>query len=289
MDQRQTKIVEGAGLEESRLNTDFIRWLQRWGSPLLLVLAGVAGAYSAWNWWQRAQTRANNEARAQLDEAQKAGSPDGLLRIASDHAGRPAIAAIATLSAADVYLNSGMTRVAPGGKPENEADRLNDEQRKANLEQAKNLYTDVVAKIGADRDRALIGLNARFGAAAAAATLGDIPGATALYAEAAEAAKAANLPGLAERAERAKESLDRAAKLPPLHTKEAVAASARPAPLAPILPGGDPTALPDPGPLGPLAPDAPAPVAPDADSTPPAPEPVPPAPEPAPGEGAPKA
>ncbi len=270
MDQRQTKIVEGAGLEESRLNTDFIRWLQRWGSPLLLVMAAVAGAYSAWNWWQRAQVRADNEARAQLEAAQVAGSPDGLLRIASEHAGRPAIAAIATLSAADVYLTSGMARVAPGGKADNEADRLNDEQRKANLEQAKTLYTDVVTKVGSDRDRALIALNARFGVASATATLGDIPGAMKVYDETAAAAKAANLPGLAERAARAKADLERAATLPVLYTKEQVAASARPAPPAPVLPAPDAVTLPDPGPLGPLGPDAPAPVAPEEGAAPPA-------------------
>ena len=294
MDQRQTKIIEGAGLEESRLNTDFIRWLQKWGTPLLLVLCLAAGGYSAWNWWQRAEQRAMSEAHAQLVAAQASGSPDGLLRVAREHASRGAIPEMATISAADVYLNSAMARLAPGGKAENEADKLNDEQRRANLEQAKTLYAEVAAKIGANHERAILALNARFGEASALATLGDSAGAMKALDAAAEYAKAANLPGLAEKAARSKADLQRAASLPALYTKEQVAASARPKPPAPVLPaplnpGADPTALPDPGPLGPLTPDASPPVPPPAaepgDAAAASPPAAAPSPAPAPPSG----
>ena len=42
MEERQTQIREGAGLEESKLNVEFIDWLQRWSTPILLLVAGAA-------------------------------------------------------------------------------------------------------------------------------------------------------------------------------------------------------------------------------------------------------
>src|SRR5690606_15713326 len=41
MDDRQRQIKEGAGLEESRINKDFLDWLLKWGPVLVLVAAGI--------------------------------------------------------------------------------------------------------------------------------------------------------------------------------------------------------------------------------------------------------
>ncbi len=39
MDERQEQVQVGAGLQESRLNTDLINWLNKWGSHILSVVA----------------------------------------------------------------------------------------------------------------------------------------------------------------------------------------------------------------------------------------------------------
>ena len=38
MDERQTQIRQGAGLEESRINTEFLDFLNKWSSPVLIVI-----------------------------------------------------------------------------------------------------------------------------------------------------------------------------------------------------------------------------------------------------------
>jgi hypothetical protein len=43
MDERQTQIRERAGLEEARYNQDFIEFLRRFGTPILMVAAVIAG------------------------------------------------------------------------------------------------------------------------------------------------------------------------------------------------------------------------------------------------------
>ena len=72
--------------------------------------------------------------------AQVAGSPDNLLRVAREHSSQGAVGELATLAAADAFLNAGWSGVAPGGDPANADDLLNDEQRRANYARAKELY-----------------------------------------------------------------------------------------------------------------------------------------------------
>src|SRR3954466_11659733 len=54
MDQRQAQIRERAGLEESRLNQEFIEWLRKWGTPMLLAVALLSVAYALRDKWHKA-------------------------------------------------------------------------------------------------------------------------------------------------------------------------------------------------------------------------------------------
>ena len=228
MDQRQTKIVEGAGLEESRLNTDFIDFLRRWGSHILLVVAGVFAAYSALGWWQRSQAKALDAAYAEFSAAQFAGSPDNLLRVAREHANRGAVRELATIAAADAYLNAGWSGVAPGGDANTEEDQLTEDEKKENYTRAKELYAEVAQRVAGNDDMTLHYLNARFGLAAATASLGQIDEAKGVLKELASNARAKGYGSLAETAEQKVSMLEDASNLPPLYSADQVKIAERP-------------------------------------------------------------
>ena len=107
MDDRQAQIRERAGLEESRLNVEFIEWLRKWGSPLLLI-AALAGA--AWVVRERLQRGHNEKVDRAFTEFEAAAgtdnpSPDALLAVATEFAGVRAVPTLAKLEAADAYLD----------------------------------------------------------------------------------------------------------------------------------------------------------------------------------------
>jgi len=265
MDERQTKIVAGAGLEESRLNTDFIDFLRRWGSHLLLVIAGVAAAYSALAWWQRREAVQLDTAYAELSAAQIAGSPDNLLRVAADHEAEGAVRELATIAAGNAFLTSGWSGVAPGGDPTIEEDRLSDEQRHANYQRAKELFAEVVARVSNDPKMTLHLLDAKFGFAAASASLGETSTAEAALKEVAAVARERQYPALAAMAEEKLASLAKAGSIPPLYTAEQVKLAERPI--------SDEVNLSFPTPGGSL--EQPGPVLPEAPAAEPMPEPAP--------------
>lgn len=273
MDERQTKIVAGAGLEESRLNTDFIDFLRRWGSHLLLVIAGVAAAYSALAWWQRREAVKLDTAYAELSAAQIAGSPDNLLRVAADHEAQGAVRELATIAAGNAFLTSGWSGVAPGGDPTSEDDRLSDEQRRANYLRAKELFAEVAARVANHPKLTLHLLDAKFGFAAASASLGETEAAATALKEVAAVARERQYPALAAMAEEKLASLAKAGSIPPLYAADQVKVAERPI--------SDEVNLSFPTPGGSL--EQPGPVLPEAPAAEPAPEPTPePAPAPTP-------
>ncbi len=236
MDQRQTKIVEGAGLEESRLNTDFIDWLRKWGSPIMFAVAIIAGAYAAYSWWQRAQDKAFDEAHLQWQAAASSGSPDNLLRVARENSKRGAVPILATLDAADIYLTAGLRAIAPGGTADTPTDKLSDEDARKQFELARGLYNDALALIGTSPKYAIHRFNAQFGLAAAHASLGETQDASRIYSDIETSAPTAGFPGFAAQARTQAEWLARAESLPPLATREAIKPSARPLDAEPVTP-----------------------------------------------------
>lgn len=252
----QSKIVEGAGLEESRLNQDFIEWLRKWGSPVLIVIALGFLAYTGWQWLEKQQAKKLNDAYVQLAAAEESKSPDSLARVAREQGSEGAVAVLASLRAADIYYESALSRLAPGGTPGKAEDALNDEQRNANLEQARALYQQASEKAASRPAWALHEVAAEFGLAAVAETLRKTEDAQKHYERAAAAAKKASFAGLAGVAEKHKADAAQLASLPPLRTGDELAPSRKP------QPEPAPSTQPPVGPLMPEGPALPPPVEP---------------------------
>lgn len=265
MDDRQRTIVEGAGLEESRLNQDFIEWLRKWGTPILMVVVVVSGGYAAWNMWARFQERSHDEAYAQFHAAAVAGSPDNLVVVAEQHRGKGAIYEMALIEAADAYLASARTGVRPGGSSDNAEDLLDEEQRQSNLRRAGELYQSLLdATAKSPRGRELHTLNGLFGVAAVAESAGQTDRAREHLSSAAELAERAAFPKIAEVARERIATLDTLSAAPRLYERSEVRSSANSSPMTPARPVQPIVPSPDPftGGVGPLAPpseDAPTP------------------------------
>ena len=53
MDDRQTEIRAGAGLEDSRINKEFIDFLNKWSSPVIMVFAVAALVWAGLRWMEQ--------------------------------------------------------------------------------------------------------------------------------------------------------------------------------------------------------------------------------------------
>jgi len=253
MDERQQQIREGAGLQESRLNTDFIDFVQKWGGPFLILCAVIMAAWAGWNWWQKRQAEQIDAAFAQY-EAQSAGgnaSPEALKAVAEEFEGIGSVSMLARLEAADVYVTSiragvktGVT-LSPDGTLASPDDALTQEERTRLIEQATALYQRVMDKAGGSSGKGLIAIRAGYGLAAMAECLGDIGAARGHYERVVEIAEANGFDNHVTLAKARLESLDEVAT--PVALLSLAELAVRPAPPAPELP-----AVPgDVGPAGP--------------------------------------
>lgn len=178
VDKRLGEIREGAGLEEARLNVEFIDFLRRWGTPIMCVVAAISLGYFFWNKYQARKETRIDEAYSQyhLTSATGSPSPDALRRIAQDYRDVPGVALLATLDAADEYLRAVRRGVRPGGQIgaggalDNPEDELQEGDRERYLDEAATLYTEVHAKTIDSRARSLMALEALFGLAAVSET-----------------------------------------------------------------------------------------------------------------------
>ena len=200
MDDRQTQIREGAGLEESRINQDFVDFLQKWSSPVLFVLAGLALAYWGWQHLEQRREAHVNEAFVAYEEVAgtRNPSPDALLRIADEYNGVVGVAALARTRAADTYLDAARTGMQPGadvdqdGAPVNAEDVLDDDRRTRFLDEAGSLYQTVFNDTSSKKGSEVLALNAANGLAAVALSKGDGEKARSWFNRAAEIADKAD-------------------------------------------------------------------------------------------------
>lgn len=181
MDERQAQIRERAGLEESRLNLEFIEWLRKWGTPLLLVAAVAAGAFAFREKMTQRNRDKKDQAFGEFEAARGAGnaSPDALLAVASEYQGVGAVSDMARLEAADAYLDAVRRRVKVGavlttdaqgqmtGELANAEDALTEDDRLNYLNKANELY-QAVHDGASDAGRLLLRVNAMYGLAAVA-------------------------------------------------------------------------------------------------------------------------
>lgn len=181
MDERQQQIQVGAGLQESRLNTDLIAWLEKWGTWILAALCVVVLSYVGWNYLQRQNREMLDKALAAYNTARgtlgidgiRTGSPDGLLAVAREH---PRVATLASMEAAEIFLGSARRGVRPGGNvmvPTAE-DILTPEQQDELLAKAGKLFEEVRSKTDNDVALGLMNMRSRLGIAAVAISKGDM-------------------------------------------------------------------------------------------------------------------
>jgi hypothetical protein len=286
MDQRQAQIRERAGLEESRLNQEFIEWLRKWGTPMLLAVALLSVAYALRDRWHKAADTKLDSAFAELAAATSNNnySPDTLLSIAEQYDGHGAVGELARLDAADAYLDALRRGIKPGavlktdkdhqGELEKADDALTDADRTDFLKRSGDLYQQVFDKTSGKRGQELLTLNSLYGLAAVAEGRQEYDKAKGYYEQIAKLADANALPAHAALAN------ERITKLPDLQNIPKLYAKAE---LPPPPKKEEPAPVPAPAPASTAPVPAPTP-SPLTSPTPPPPEP---APAPVPAEPAP--
>jgi len=176
MDERLGQIKEGAGLEESRINTEFVDFLKKWSTPALALLAAAALAYLG---LQKLEERRQDRADAAFREYEAAaasGNPDALIRVASEFDGVGAVKAMALIDAGDVYYGAVLSGIEPGapltdqGEPENDEDRLTDDERETYLGRAESQYQAAFDATRTKPGHELHAISAAYGLAAIAET-----------------------------------------------------------------------------------------------------------------------
>ena len=173
MDDGQRKLGIGEGLQESRINTEFLDTLQKHGSKVLYLLLIIVGGYlgiGKYTQWQQDKT---NTAFDELEVARRGGSPSGLLAVA-DKFQRASVPELARLQAANILLESARAGVIPGVAPSQAMpeETLSQEDVTQTYQQALQHFTTVLEATKSD-ERALLRQQARWGSATAMLSLGQ--------------------------------------------------------------------------------------------------------------------
>lgn len=138
MEQRQTQVQVGAGLQESRLNTDLINFLQKYGSWAVYALLVVVLGYLGVNWWKGQQEKSRDEAFADYRAASTSLSPTSLVDAAGRREGTT-VAAMSRIEAVRLYVEAARRGLKPGSdmtapKPEDKLDEAGKKQMIADAE-----------------------------------------------------------------------------------------------------------------------------------------------------------
>ncbi|MDF1869612.1 MAG: hypothetical protein P1U30_04410 [Phycisphaerales bacterium] len=190
MDDRQTEIRAGAGLEDSRINKEFIDFLNKWSSPVILVFAIAALVWAGLRWMEQKKVEKIDRAFGDLQAATMGGnpSPASLNVLAETYAGVRSVPVIAKLTTTDLYLTAYLRGVQPGseisrltGEPVNEGDVLDENQRQLYLDQAGDLAKEVIALTEGDDGKALLTIHGLIRAGAVAECKRDFDGAASNY------------------------------------------------------------------------------------------------------------
>lgn len=306
MEQRHQQIRERAGLEEARLNVEFIDALRKWGPWVLIILAVLTGAQFARTKLKTAEVDKVNRAFDDYNQSSMTAnpSPSALKAVAEDFGDVRGIGILANLDAADAYLRAVRVGVKPGatvlpdGTVENKDDVLTDQDRTTFLSEAESLYNKVVTS--AKPDQTVLAVSGLYGLAAVAESRQEFDKAKGYYEQV--VAKAQNTPYELQAAVAKKriDDLSKLSQLPKLYTQAELpkikGVDPEPPPPAPVV---DPAAVPaptdgsapvpqpaaepglTPAPVTPAPAPAPAPAQPEAPK-PDQPKPADPAPAPAP-------
>ncbi|MEL6497212.1 MAG: hypothetical protein AAGJ54_06545 [Planctomycetota bacterium] len=208
MDDRSREIREGAGLDESRVNTELLELINKYSGHVLLGLAVIVGLYAGKQWLdQRGNTKVNEAFAQHVDITETASPrPESLSALAQQYGDVRGIGAMARLREADVYLQAVATGMRPGSTFEldpdtqqqtnqvAETDLITDAERDEMLSKADALYDQVIETASLEIGPAIHTVGAWFGKAAVAESRGDDDAAKAAYASAKQAAETAAFP-----------------------------------------------------------------------------------------------
>lgn len=225
MEQRQRQVQVGAGLQESRLNTDLINFLQKYGSWAVYALLAVVLAYVGNNWWKNHKEGRHDNAFADLRAAATSGNPASLVDVANNHPHSTA-ADLARVSAAGLYVDLARKGLKPGANfaaptPE---DRL-DEAGKRSMEAEASKLIDTVL---ADKDATeTLKQQMRWFRATLQVDAGQVDAAIKTMEEVASVAKAAGFPDQEAKATERIAHLRRIATLKPVLSRNDLPESAR--------------------------------------------------------------
>lgn len=177
MDDR-LKDVQTSDLTDSRLNHDFVEWMKTKGINWLLAILLVVCAFLAWDIWKQRQADSRDRAWSDLEAATMPSTLE--FSVAVDHAGVDAIADLALLQAADVYLGSVQSGIRPGMLATDEDSTLPESERSTMLDSADKLYAQVFESVNTAEGFSgkPIAMAALFGRAAVAESRGDLEAAT---------------------------------------------------------------------------------------------------------------
>lgn len=247
LDKRQRQIKVGAGMEDARYNVEFVDFLRKWGSTVMLVIAAAAMAF-----WGLQKYRENKEAKAgvafgDVDQAMAAGTggdvnPEVLVRIAEDNQGQGAVPIMARLAAAEQWRSSALMGYRPGSLDArtrtvtNQDDYLTPEGKRDFLEKARAQYQIVVDQTSGSKAKATFTLTGLMGLAAIAETMGKPEEAKAAYKRAQELAEASEFPEYAALAKARLETVDKYIVPTPLLPEAMVMSWDRPPAPAPVQP-----------------------------------------------------
>ncbi len=206
MDDRQTDIKAGAGLEDSRINKEFIDFLNKWSSPVIMVIAIAALVWAGLGKLEQMRIEKIDRAFGELQAATMGGnpSPASLTALAEEYAGVRSVAEIAKLTTVDLYLSAFIQGVQPGalynpvtGELMDEADRLDDNQRQVYLDQAGTIAQEVITMTESDEGKVLLTMQGLFRAGAVAEGKRDFDGAKSFYERVIALAEKTKMPSLA--------------------------------------------------------------------------------------------
>ncbi len=244
LDKRQTDIKEGAGLEESKLNQEFIDFLKKYLTPALAVIAAISLAYVGWDRFKKYREGQVDKAWEGFEAASASRNPDGLLAVASENSSEPGVPLLARAEAADLLLQSAISGLAPGaevdpeGKVKNPDDLLTPERRTEQYKRAGEEYQKVVDAAGTRSELVLHRLRGLFGLAAVDESQGKFDVAKERYQQIMQVAKEADLPGLEGAAKKLLETLDEAKTGPRVVSDAQVVTKPPPPPPPPQPPTG---------------------------------------------------
>ena len=191
MAQQPPQIRERAGLEESRINQEFVDFLRKWSTPVLFVIAALAVGYVVFQRTSQAREERVNRAFVELDQAGGLRglppSPESLKRVAEEFESVRGVPLMARLRAADEYLRVSRIGMHPGARPLQDGsaaspeDIATEEDSRRYLDEAASLYRRVLADSEKDPGKLLFTINALFGLAAVDESRGDLDGARQHY------------------------------------------------------------------------------------------------------------